>query len=218
MLVAIETIEALPTALPVFPLPGLLLLPRCQLPLHIFEPRYRAMLGDVLNSHGMIGMIQPRESVEIEHPMLFQTGTVGRVISHKEMVDGRHYVILEGICRFDIVRELSLAEGGYREVLPSYENYAEDLVEEIVEIPEREDLMDRLAEYSRVKQMKLANGSLDSLSDGELLMVFCTGLPFSSEDKQALLEASSPQERVKLITALLELESHGEPPGSGFLQ
>lgn len=218
MLAPIESIEALPTALPVFPLPGLLLLPRCQLPLHIFEPRYRAMLGDVLNSHGMIGMIQPLESVESEHPVLFKTGTVGRVISHKEMVDGRYYVILEGVCRFDIAREFSLAVGGYREVLPSYDNYAADLVEEIVEIPERGQLMDRLARYSRVKQMTLAHASLDELPDGELLMVFCTGLPFSPEDKQALLEAPNSSQRVKLILTLLELESHEEPSGSGLPQ
>ncbi len=214
----IETIEDLPTALPVFPLPGLLLFPRCQLPLHIFEPRYRAMLGDVLNSHGMIGMIQPLESLDSDHITLYKTGTIGRVVSHKEMVDGRYYVILEGVCRFDIVRELSLAEGGYREVLPSYEIYADDLVDQRVEIPQRDQLMSQLLAYGKQKQMTLGSLPLDELTDEELLIVFCTGLPFASEDKQALLEAGNFSERVKLLLALLELESHEDPFVSGLPQ
>ena len=143
---------------------------------------------------------------------------MGRIISHKETGDGRYYVVIEGVCRFDIVKELPLSEGGYREVLPDYDPYATDLVEQVVELSNRRELLDGLAQYSRVKQIRIGHESIDALADDELLAVFCSGLPFSSEDKQALLEAIEAGERARILWALLELESHDEPSGSGLPQ
>ena len=218
MLEKIKTIEDLPIVLPVFPLPGLVLFPRCQLPLHIFEARYRAMIGSVLKSHRMIGIVQPVESVGAHRPDLFTVGTVGQVVSYRETGDGRYYVLVEGLCRFRVLEELPLANEGFREVRPGYQNYAKDLQDESIELTERALLLDSLEKYCRVKQMGLGNTSLDELSDEDLLIVTCTGLPFSSGDKQALLEARDGSERISILLALLQMEIHDEPFGLGLPQ
>ena len=93
-----------PLPIPVFPLAGALLFPRAQLPLHIFEPRYRAMVRDALAGDRLIGMVQPRD--QNDPPALFETGCLGRIESVEELEDGRFNIVLEGLTRFRIAREL----------------------------------------------------------------------------------------------------------------
>ena len=118
----------LPASLPIFPLPGVLLLPRGRLPLNIFEPRYLAMIDDALAGDRLIGMIQPTEpESRAKNPPVFKTGCAGRIVSFAE--DGPRYLItLAGTSRFDIAEEFATTRG-YRRVVPDWTPYPADLIE-----------------------------------------------------------------------------------------
>ena len=120
----------LPATLPIFPLAGVLLLPRGRLPLHIFEPRYVAMLEDALLGDRMIGMIQPfdpacRDDAAVVYPI----GCAGRITAFRDMEDGRYLITLTGLCRFRVGRELE-GSRGYRRVEPVWDGFLDDLREE----------------------------------------------------------------------------------------
>ncbi len=193
----------LPDVIPVFPLPGALLLPRARLPLNIFEPRYLAMLDDTLKSeHRLIGMIQPLAG-EQRPPKLHRIGCAGRVTSFSETEDGRYLIALSGVSRFRIEEEV---EGftPYRRVRPAWADFSADL-----EGPERDKGFDRDAFLALLKQyFEAANLSSDwgSLQDApaEMLInslsIMC---PFSVEEKQALLETPRLGDRRDTLTALL---------------
>src|SRR5262245_11557775 len=118
---------ALPTILPIFPLTGVLLLPRGRLPLNIFEPRYLAMTRDALAGERLIGMVQPSDPTSSDsNPPLYPTGCAGRITSFSETDDGRFLIALTGTCRFRIRDELPLFEG-YRRVVPEWHEFVRDL-------------------------------------------------------------------------------------------
>src|SRR6516162_7407943 len=118
---------ALPSILPIFPLAGVLLLPRGRLPLNIFEPRYLAMTRDALAGERLIGMIQPSDPRVVgDNPPVYPTGCAGRITSFSEADDGRFLIALTGISRFRIREELPLLEG-YRRVVPEWLEFARDL-------------------------------------------------------------------------------------------
>src|ERR1700756_1699982 len=104
--------SALPSMLPIFPLTGVLLLPRGRLPLNIFEPRYLAMTRDALAGERLIGMVQPSDPrAPGDNPPVYPTGCAGRITSFSETDDGRFLITLTGISRFRIREELPLLEG-----------------------------------------------------------------------------------------------------------
>ena len=116
----------LPEIIPVFPLPGALLLPRGRLPLNIFEPRYLAMLDEALKSdHRLIGMVQPSDA-EARPPRLHDIGCAGRVTSLSETEDGRYLIVLTGISRFRIVEEVE-SFAPWRRVRADWSEFAADL-------------------------------------------------------------------------------------------
>jgi len=194
----------LPEVLPVFPLPGALLLPRARLPLNIFEPRYLAMLDDCLRSdHRLIGMVQPIEEAA-SPPRLHRIGCAGRLTSFSETEDGRYLIALSGVSRFRIGEEL---EGftPYRRVRPEWADFHRDL-----DGAERDSGFDRDAFLSLLKRYFEAHNlssDWDSLRDADTemlinsLSVMC---PFSVEEKQALLEAPRLPDRRDTLMALLE--------------
>ena len=165
------SLEQLPETLPIFPLSGVLLLPGGKLPLNIFEPRYLAMIFDSLAGHRMIGMVQPMQPggyagdglpTEDGRPKVHKIGCAGRIVSFNETEDGRLLLALSGVCRFEIVRELDLAHGGYRRVSSLFSPYRADLdhADEQVEL-DRDRLMAGLAAFFRSPQ------PVDRLGRGE---------------------------------------------------
>src|SRR6201993_4588113 len=117
---------ALSAILPIFPLTGVLLLPRGRLPLNIFEPRYLAMTRDALAGERLIGMVQPSDpAASSSNPPVYPTGCAGRITSFSETEDGRFLITLTGTCRFHIRAELPLLEG-YRRVVPDWHEFARD--------------------------------------------------------------------------------------------
>ena len=194
----------LPEVIPVFPLPGALLLPRARLPLNIFEPRYLAMLDDVLRSdHRLIGMVQPFEG-PAPQPKLHTIGCAGRVTSLSETEDGRYLIALTGVSRFRIGAEHD-GFTPYRRVRAEWADFAADLgPEEGVAGFRRKDFMAVLRRYFRT--VRLAS-DWDGLSDAEpelLVNSLSMMCPFSVEEKQALLEAPRLSDRAETLTALMQ--------------
>lgn len=201
----------LPEAIPVFPLSEALLLPRGRLPLNVFEPRYLAMLDDVLKSdHRLLGMIQPAD--ERDPPALRRIGCAGRIVSFSETEDGRYLVVLAGVCRFRLEAELD-GFTPYRRAAIDWAPFARDLGQ-----PETDDDFDRTAFLNLLKRYFDAAGlstDWDSLkeADEETLVNSLSMLcPYSAEEKQALLEAPRLADRRESLAALMEfaIASHGD--------
>ena len=202
----------LPEVIPVFPLPGALLLPRARLPLNIFEPRYLAMLDDALRSdHRLIGMVQPYDG-RGPKPKLHSIGCAGRVTSLSETEDGRYLIALTGICRFRITGELD-GFTPYRRVAVDWASFADDLGS-TERSPEfcRKEFLATLKEYFHA--VKLAS-DWDSLREAEpelLVNSLSMMCPFAVEEKQALLEAPKLSDRTETLLALMRfaIASGGE--------
>ena len=198
----------LPEVIPVFPLPGALLLPRARLPLNIFEPRYLAMLDDVLRSdHRLIGMVQPFES-PAPQPKLHVIGCAGRVTSLSETEDGRYLIALTGVSRFRIGGEID-GFTPYRRVRAEWPDFAADLgpAEDGVKNGAGFRRKDFLAVLRRYFQAVRLASDWDSLSDAEpelLVNSLAMMCPFSVEEKQALLEAPRLSDRVETLVALMQ--------------
>jgi len=194
----------LPEVIPVFPLPGALLLPRARLPLNIFEPRYLAMLDDCLRSdHRMIGMVQPFDDSG-QPPRLHTIGCAGRVTNLSETEDGRYLIALTGITRFRIKSEL---EGftPYRRVKVEYSDFSDDLSPgEEGPMEDREAFLGLLKRYFDATDL---SSDWDSMRDAEpelLINSLAMMCPFSVEEKQALLEAPRLSDRHDTLKALMQ--------------
>ena len=208
-----HAIEELPRALPIFPLTGALLLPRGELPLNVFEPRYLAMVDTALAGQRLIGMIQPKESEDPgAKPPLSAVGTAGRLTSFKETEDGRYLITLSGICRFRVMGEVSVMTP-YRQIQPDYTPFAGDLVSNgEPELP-RQRLTTALKDYLQRRDMKADWGAVLNAPAEMLVNALVTLCPFEPAEKQALLEAPSWQERVDTLVALLEISGAGVSGG-----
>ena len=212
-------IGSLPTELPVFPLPGALLLPRGRLPLNVFEPRYLALVEDVLAGDRMFGMIQPSDAPDESAtrtdaaPPLFAVGCVGRLMSFNEREDGTCSIALAGVARFRVGREL---EGlrGYRRLSVSYFGYGHDL-EDAGEIEfDRDALLDTLRRYFAHRGFEARWEAIEQMDDETLLTTLGMICPFPPAEKQALLEARTLADRARTLQALLEMAEH-ETEGGG---
>ncbi|MDQ2094199.1 LON peptidase substrate-binding domain-containing protein [Rhodalgimonas zhirmunskyi] len=200
----------LPEVIPVFPLPGAVLLPRSRLPLHLFEPRYLAMFDDALKTSGrLIGMIQPNEVPGREGTGLMTIGCVGRITQFSETEDGRYMITLYGLSRFRILGEV---EGftPYRRACVSWDGFERDRGPE-----DHDPQFDRpsfLATLERFLETKGLNTDWDTLKDADdelLINSLSMLLDFEPEDKQALLEAPSLSTRRETLIMLIEYALHG---------
>ncbi len=195
----------LPDTIPVFPLPGALLLPRGRLPLNIFEPRYLAMLDDALKSdHRLIGMVQPFEPTSEGPPRLRRIGCAGRVIAFSEAEDGRYLITLAGICRFRVKEELEGFQP-YRRAKVDFETFRRDLggSEEDPDF-DRDGFLETLGRFFSVAQLSSDWETLRE-ADAEMLVNSLSMLcPFEVEEKQALLEAPTLANRRETLAALMQ--------------
>jgi hypothetical protein len=196
--------EDLPQTLPIFPLSGVLLLPRGKLPLNIFEPRYLSMTEDAIKSDRLIGMVQPMEEGSAgDQPPVFPIGCAGRITQFAETEDGRYLITLTGLCRFRIERELPLF-CGYRRVVPDFSEFAGDFEPESTRL-DRARLLSALKVYLKLQQLSADWESIEGAPDERLITSLAMICPFSCREKQALLETSCLAERARVLTALLEM-------------
>lgn len=201
----------LPEIIPVFPLPGALLLPRSRLPLHLFEPRYLAMLEDALKTPArLIGMIQPnRVPGRNGGTGLHAIGCVGRVTQFSETEDGRYMITLSGLSRYRVIEEV---EGftPYRRARVSWAGFERDLGPADSDPGfDRAGFLDLLARYFRARDLQTDWDSLKEAEDELLVNSLSMLLGFEPEDKQALLEAPSLATRRETLVTLIEYTLRG---------
>jgi Lon protease-like protein len=195
--------------IPVFPLPGALLLPRGQMPLNIFEPRYVAMIDDVLRSgHRLIGMIQPDASQPEQEskPNLYAIGCVGRITQIAETGDGRYLLQLTGIARFRIEEELS-ADTSYRQCRVTYAPFSGDFTARRGEGEvDRKRLLRALADFLKANDLKADWEGIENAPNEALVNALAMMSPYGSAEKQAMLEAPDLKTRAEILIALTEIE------------
>ena len=191
-----ETVADLPEPLPVFPLEGALLLPRGQLPLNIFEPRYLSMFEDALGRGRVLGIIQPGDEAAEDGAPLQQVGCVGRITSFSETEDGRMIVSLTGVARFRVQQELQVLTP-YRQVEADYGPYGSDLIADIGALDvNRDGLVDVLRRYLEANNMSADWDAIEQSGNEALVNSLSIISPYGLKEKQALLEAGSLAERV----------------------
>lgn len=200
--------EELPTTLAVFPLAGALLLPRGQLPLNIFEPRYLALFDDALRSHRLVGMVQPDENAPPHRSgtAIHIVGCAGRITQFGETGDSRLIVTLTGVCRFRIVQELAVTTP-YRQCVVSFDDFAQDLdahagEEEV----DRQSVIRMLHVFAESNKIKLDWSEIEKAPNEALVNALAMMSPFGAIEKQALLEAETLKARAEVLVALAEIE------------
>lgn len=193
--------------LSIFPLSGAVLFPGMHLPLHIFEPRYRALVSDVLVRDRMIGMIQPRAGGE--SPPLFDIGCMGKIAEVEALDDGRYNILLEGVARFHIERELEVTTL-FRQVEVSL---FDEPQHEALAAVERAALEDEARQLADRMGYAIDWDAVRELDDATLVNIIAQVAPFDSAAKQALLEARNLGERSALAMQLMRFTSNRRDPG-----
>jgi uncharacterized protein len=201
----------LPGTLPIFPLTGVLLLPRAALPLNVFEPRYLEMVDYALSGDRLIGMIQPTQNEEpVLRPKLSQVGCAGKIVSFQETPDNRYLITLAGLCRFRLQEEMG-STTAWRAARCDFAPFAADLVETPDEDFPRERLLAALKHYLTSRDMQADWNSVLTAPGEALVNALAMMCPFDPAEKQALLEAQGFQDRASTLMALLEMGGDAGP-------
>lgn len=193
-----------PIRIPLFPLAGALLFPRTQLPLHIFEPRYRAMIADAAAGTARIGMIQPQagEADSPEHPPLYRVGCVGEIVGMEELADGRFNIVLHGSTRFRLIAEADVGtEYRQADVDP---NAFDDEEPDPLSLAMRADVEREARRLGDAMGLTVDWEAVNRLDDEMLVNAIAQVAPFDVGAKQALLEASSLEGRADLLVQLMQ--------------
>jgi len=214
-------IEDIPNRFPLFPLPEAILLPRTNLPLNIFEPRYLAMVDDVLAGNRLIGMVQPvNEGIAGPGPIddaaqLRKFGCVGRLTAFQESDDGHCLITLTGIARFETEFEIE-TDKPYRVWDVAFDKFKSDLVQGFGEDDiDRDYLLSVLKEYLKANSLDADWSSIRNSSNEFLVNTLSIISPYGVEEKQALLEAVDLKTRAQVLIALAQMELATPDDGSG---
>jgi len=201
--------EQLPVTLPIFPLDGVLLLPGGELPLRVFEPRYIEMFDEALKGSRLIGMVQPipNQNGTEQNNEVFTLGTAGRITSFTETNEGTYDLNLTGIIRFEISKEFE-TQSAYRVVKPRFKNYKADLI-----IPNNNDIQTTVSasyaatieKYFRIQKIEADMEAIEQAPREQLINTLAMSCPFSTLEKQALLQAIDLQEREAILLSLMQM-------------
>ena len=207
----------LPQPTPVFPLRRTILLPRAVLPLNVFEPRYLAMLDDVMSTSRVLAIVQPADG-EGESPPgksveLRRVGCVGRVTTYQELDDGRLAISLTGIARCTLASEATTAKP-YRLCHMRFERFLGDFLPGGEEEVDRQGLITALKAYLDAHQMRADWSAISKASNEWLVNSLAIVAPYGTEEKQALLEAPDLKTRAEVLVALAEMELASGAGGS----
>lgn len=204
-----KNITNYPNNIPLFPLAGVLLLPKSRLPLNIFEPRYLKMIEDVLaTEHRIIGMIQPmsnKDNAGDTSDTLSNVGCAGRLISFTETEDSRYLITLSGISRFNYIKSIDTFKP-YINAEVNWDNFRNDGITELLPSNfNKNEFLDIISEYFKLTNLQTDWDSLKKADDELLINSLSILCPFENDEKQALLEAKTIGERVKILTTLMEM-------------
>ena len=195
----------LPNKIPVFPLSNFIVFPKTTVPLNIFETRYLDMINDSMKSNKLIGMIQPKNSInEQSSPELYNIGCLGKIISFKKTDDGRYMIELKGIVRFETIKEIN-SENKYREYEVNFSNFLHDLNEnkEKLKFTDLEIIFKDLKSFFEKRGFIINWKALEKQSLDETINALAMASPFSLEEKQVLLEAKNLDVRKNKIAEIL---------------
>ena len=196
--------EELPRLLPIFPLTGVLLLPRGRLPLNVFEPRYLAMTLYALAHERLIGMIQPQEGAgDAGDPPVYKTGCAGRIVEFAETQDGRFLITLKGVARFELAEEPPRSHL-FRLVQPDWQRWRGDLLEDQKDV-DRDRMVAALKPFFDRHGINADSEILTSAPIEHLVNSLAMACPFTPRERQALLEAPHTRDRAHILTALVEM-------------
>ena len=199
-------IEDLPNKLPVFPLSNFIIFPEATVPLNIFEKRYIEMVDDSMRGTRMIGMIQPRKTLNNTAPELYEVGCLGRITSFNETEDGRYLIILNGVCRFKIISE-EKHDKLYRICKIDFAEYLDDLNKKVEDI----NFNDLKFIFNELKTFFKKQGYLINLEDlkknnlDQTINALSMASPFSLEEKQILLETKNLKIRKEKLEEILKI-------------
>lgn len=212
--------DDLPAVIPVFPLPGALLLPRGDMPLNIFEPRYVAMVDDALRGSRIIGMIQPEgEPVPgLKVPRLMPVGCAGRITQLAETGDGRYLVTLTGIARFRVEEEMP-STTPYRQCRVDFGAFPRDFEARAGEDEvDRDGVIRTLKAFLEANDLKIDWKGIHDASNEALVNALSMMSPFAAREKQALLEAADLKTRAEILIAITEMDLARGDDGTDVLQ
>ena len=199
--------EEVPDVIAVLPLTGALLLPRGELPLNIYEPRYLAMIDDAMKSHRIIGMIQPEDNAAARDiPSLLAIGCAGRITQIAETGDGRYHLTLTGISRFRIVEEI-VAMTLYRQCRVDFSAFLTDFTPRVGEnAVDRDSVLRTLRDFAEANQLQIDWTSIREAPNEALVNALSMMSPYGPKEKQALLEAPDLKARAEVLVAITEIE------------
>jgi Lon protease-like protein len=200
------SIDELPGVLRLFPLTGALLLPRGELPLNVFEPRYLAMLDSALAGDRLIGMIQPLAGARADESRLYEIGCAGRVTHFRETGDGRYVITLNGVARFKILAEEETS-APFRTARVDFDPFAHDLEpgagEENVD---RGRMTEMLRKFAQATKLDIDWASIDAAPTETLVNALSMMCPFGAREKQSLLEAIDLKTRAEVLVGLAQFD------------
>ena len=200
--------EELPKTIPIFPLSNFIMFPKTTVPLNIFEPRYIQMIDDCMKSNRALGMVQPKKTGEIKKPNLYEVGCLGKITSFNETQDGRFLIVLDGVCRFNVLKELK-TEKLYRECEVSYDKFELDLIakNDVNKISELKLIFTKLKNLFKKQGYIINWKDIESQNPTQTLNTLSMASPFTLEEKQILLETENFISRKQKLENILETYS-----------
>ena len=196
-------INKLPNIIPIFPLKNILFLPKVNLPLYIFEPRYLNMVNDALKSDKIIGMIQLINSESKVYKDIFKVGCAGKIIFYERTPDNKILLILSGISRFKIKKELSIKDD-YRRIVPNWEFFKNDLIDQKIKNDEKELLLQNVKHNVKTLNFKFLEKQLEKISINEIVQIIAREFSFSNMENQSIIESKNHSTRINLLIKLLQ--------------
>ena len=197
-------LEDLPKKIPVFPLSNFIIFPKTTVPLNIFEPRYIQMIDDSMKSNRYIGMIQPKKSGDLKKPDLHKVGCIGKITSFNETEDGRYLIVLNGVCRYEVINEIS-SDKLYRECEIEFKNFSKDLKEheEQIKFVELKQIFNKLKNLFEQQGYQINWKDFENQSVEQTINTLSMASPFTLEEKQILLDTENLKERKKKLEEIL---------------
>ncbi len=196
-----------PNKIPIFPLSNFIIFPNTNVPLNIFEPRYLQMVDDCMKSNRLIGIVQPKKTGDIKKPNLYEVGCVAKITSFNETEDGRYLIVLNGICRYKIIKELT-TDKLYRECKISFSNYINDFNKtnkEEIKFSELKSIFKDLKTLFKKRGYLINWKDLEKQAVDQTINTLSMASPFSLEEKQMLLETNTLFERNKKLEEILKI-------------
>ena len=197
-------LEDLPKKIPVFPLSNFIIFPNTTVPLNIFEPRYIQMIDDSMKSNRYIGMIQPKKSGDLKKPDLHKVGCIGKITSFNETEDGRYLIVLNGVCRYEVINEIS-SDKLYRQCEIEFKNFSKDLMEqkEQIKFSELKQVFNKLKNLFEQQGYQINWKDLENQSVEQTINTLSMASPFTLEEKQILLDTENLKERKNKLEEIL---------------